>query len=305
MKTITRSLQQSLSRKLTLNLSIATFSIITLLNSITYVSASAQSNTSNIKQNTQLKTQTFSQPKVKTDFDERKTYWQKNKTALLTMKNTQMKKHHLREKSGFSRESFLLVMKQKSAEKKPNNSQSVLVNSSSLIASSHAYLNTYPGDFSIYDASSYLLDDIDGDGYYQSFSIIFDADYHPYYTSGATTGQANVYAILYLRQNDGDWQQFHSTEVFSIYSDTSNDEFEVFTTLEQGFSSDSFNVLIDLYYAGSDQLVATYSSNNNNSLYALPLESADHDKPYVVEIIHTEGGNSSITLLLITVLVIF
>ena len=77
MKTITRSLQQSLSRKLTLNLSIATFSIITLLNSITYVSASAQSNTSNIKQNTQLKTQTFSQPKVKTDFDERKTYWQK------------------------------------------------------------------------------------------------------------------------------------------------------------------------------------------------------------------------------------
>jgi hypothetical protein len=309
MKTITHYLPLAFSRNFSLYVSVTTISLITLLSSISSVSANEQNNNaSNINQEPKLKIQSVSQPKANVNLSERKTYWLENKTKLLINKEAQLKKNNVIEKLGASRESNLIAIKNKSTKKALNNLKaivsSVVSSSASKVAGTSAYQNTYPEDFSIFDASSYLLDDIDGDGYYQSFSIVFDADYHPIYSTGSSTEQANVYAILYLSQSGGAWKQFHATDVFSIYSDSSDDEIEVFTTLDQGFTSDSFNVLIDLYYAGSDELVATYSSDDNNSLYALPLESVDYDQPYVVEVVHTDGGSSSTILLLLSTLIL-
>jgi hypothetical protein len=149
----------------------------------------------------------------------------------------------------------------------------------------------YQHSFSIYDASSYLLDDIDGDGYFQTFSVVFDADLH----SASLFDTSEVYAELYLSKNGGPWEHYYSTDSFILYADTDTDEFEVITTLHQGYSSDSYDVLIDLYEVGFTDIVASYSSEDNNALYALPLESAEYEIEYVYE---EHGGSSSLSMLL-------
>jgi len=154
--------------------------------------------------------------------------------------------------------------------------------------------SSYHHSFSIYNAFSYLLDDYDSDGYYQTFSVVFDADLHSY----SALDSAEVYAELYLSKNGGPWIYYYTTDNFNIYGDSEDDEYEVITTLHQGYDSDSYDVLIDLYEVGYQELVATYSSDDNNALYALPLESSDYDIEYVVEVYEGHAGSMSLYLLL-------
>lgn len=148
--------------------------------------------------------------------------------------------------------------------------------------------------FSIYNAESYLLDDYDGDGYYQTFSVIFDADLHSTYADDS----AEVYGQMYLSKNGGPWIYYYTTDSFIIVGDSELDEYEVITTLHQGYDSDSYDVLIDLYEVGFEGLVASYSSDDNNALYALPIESTEYDLEYVVEVYDDYAGSMSALLLL-------
>ena len=156
----------------------------------------------------------------------------------------------------------------------------------------------YHHSFSIYNAFSYLLDDDDGDGYYQTFSVVFDADL----LSHSALDSAYVYAELYLSQNGGPWIYYHTTDDFIIDDNSDNDEYEVVTTLHEGFSPDSYDVLIDLYEVGFDDIVATYGSDDNNALYALPLESADVDSKYIVEVYDHYAGSMSVNWLLMSIM---
>ncbi len=148
-------------------------------------------------------------------------------------------------------------------------------------------------EFAIYEASSRLFEDIDYDGFYRTFSVTFDADVHSYYLGE----HANVYADLYLSRNGGPWELYHTTDVFTIVDDASDDDFEVLTTLHTGYPTDHYDVLIDLYEVGYSDIVATISSDDLDDLYGLPLESADRDQ-YVVEEVVTEvevsGGSLSV-----------
>jgi hypothetical protein len=144
--------------------------------------------------------------------------------------------------------------------------------------------------FSIYSAYSELIVDIDEDGYYQSFSVTFDADV----LSSMANEQAVVYADLYLSQNGGPWVLYFSSDDFVITGEDSEDEFEVLTHLDSGYVADHYDVLIDLYEVGFSAVVATYSANNTNALYALPLESSDYDPKYIaVEYYDEHSGGSS------------
>ena len=147
--------------------------------------------------------------------------------------------------------------------------------------------------FSIYSGDSELILDIDEDGYYQSFSVTFDADI----LSSIANEQAVVYADLYLSQNGGPWILYFSSDDFVITGEDSEDEFEVVTQLDSGYITDHYDVLIDLYEVGFSEVVATYSSNDTNALYALPLESSDYDPEYIAIEYHTEHGGSSSWLL--------
>lgn len=153
-------------------------------------------------------------------------------------------------------------------------------------ASPSLYANSVYRDFYIYDAYSRLFVDNDYDGFYQTFSVTFDAD-----VSGAYINEtANVFVELYLSRNGGAWEHYYTTDVFTIFGDATDDDYEVLTTLESGFTTDHYDVLIDLYEVGYGDVVATVSSNDFDSLYALPLESRYWDDEYIV--IETEHGGS-------------
>ncbi|MBA6341369.1 choice-of-anchor H family protein [Colwellia sp. MB02u-10] len=144
--------------------------------------------------------------------------------------------------------------------------------------------------FSIYSGYSELILDIDEDGYYQRFSVTFDADI----LSSMANEQAVVYADLYLSRNGGPWVLYYSSDDFVITGEDSEDEFEVITQLDSGYVADHYDVLIDLYEVGFSAVVATYSASNTNALYALPLESSDYDPEYIaVEYYDEHSGGSS------------
>ncbi|WP_232771282.1 choice-of-anchor H family protein [Colwellia sp. 75C3] len=159
------------------------------------------------------------------------------------------------------------------------------------------------GTFAIYEGYSQLIEDIDEDGYYQTFSVTFDADL----ITGYAHDEAVVYAELYLSENGGPWVHYYSTDNFVIHGESSDDEFEVYSTLEQGFSANQYDILIDLYEDGYPDIIASYSSDDSNSLYGLPLESSDYDVEYVeyYEEVHTHGGSSSVILLILVGIMIF
>lgn len=153
------------------------------------------------------------------------------------------------------------------------------------------------GSFVIYEGYSQLIEDIDADGYYQTFSVTFDADL----ITASAHDEAVVYAELYLSENGGPWEHYYTTDNFIIHGESSDDEFEVYSTLAQGFNANNYNVLIDLYEDGYPNIVASYSSDDSNSLYALPLESSDYDVEYIAYYSeeHIHGGSSSLIALLI------
>lgn len=174
-------------------------------------------------------------------------------------------------------------------------------------AESPNYSDAIYHEFSIYDASSRLFQDDDYDGFYQTFGVIFDADV--YAPIGDDT--ALVYADLYLSQDGGPWEHYYTTDVFTIQGDSETDDYEVVTTLNAGYLSDHYDVLIDLYEVGYSDIVATISSDETDGLYALPLESTEYDTPYepvteeviIIEETHSGGSISILGLLFASILI--
>ncbi|MGL5390186.1 MAG: choice-of-anchor H family protein, partial [Shewanella sp.] len=146
--------------------------------------------------------------------------------------------------------------------------------------------------FSIDSARSRLFEDADRDGFYRTFSVTFDVDVSGTYLNE----RADVFAELYLSRDGGPWVRYYTTEVFSIYGNANQDEYEVLTTLYNSYATDHYDVLIDVYEVGYSDVVASISADEVDSLYALPLESRDRDQHDDVIII--EGGAlPSLTLL--------
>ncbi|MDN3653088.1 choice-of-anchor H family protein [Thalassotalea ponticola] len=154
--------------------------------------------------------------------------------------------------------------------------------------------------FVIYEGYSELYDDDDFDGYYRSFSVIFDADI----TSGSADQTATVYAVIFIRKRYGDWQQLYVTDDFLLVGDSSEDTYEVYTELDYGYSPNDYDILIELYDSYYGDFVASYGSDDSDYLYALPLESSDYD--YIEDDyiegdygVHIHAGSSSLGLLLV------
>ncbi|MCP4321381.1 MAG: hypothetical protein GY787_05950 [Alteromonadales bacterium] len=190
-----------------------------------------------------------------------------------------------------SREEVINQKQQQAAKKIP---ASIFTKMANISNSRRSYNND---SFIIYDAYSQLIEDYDYDGYYQTFSVTFDADLITY----SHYDEALVYAELYLSENGGPWQHYYTTDNFIIHGESSDDEFEVYSTLQQGFTSNHYDVLIDLYEVGYTNIIASYSSDDTNSLYALPLESSDYDieNTEYYEEAHIHGGSESLITLLV------
>jgi hypothetical protein len=136
-------------------------------------------------------------------------------------------------------------------------------------------ISSRAGYFYIYDAGSQLRSDRDQDGYHSEFQIRFDAD--------SEIGDALVYARLYLRRvGELDWQLYHTTDDFWIHGQSEDDDYFVATTLDDGFATSEYDVLIDLYEVGFDGIVATIDPADDVDLFDLPLEEVGLDVPIAI-----------------------
>ncbi|WP_088329307.1 choice-of-anchor H family protein [Lacimicrobium sp. SS2-24] len=141
----------------------------------------------------------------------------------------------------------------------------------------------------IYDAWLVLEHDQDRDGYYSDFTLTFDAD-------TAYSGAA-VYAVLYLGTED-EFMEYHDSSVFTIYGESSDDTFEVNTQLVEGFASDDYEILIELYDADDHSLVAVYDGYADSDLLYVPLESSDYEYQPTTVVVNAEGGTFGIVALI-------
>ncbi len=123
--------------------------------------------------------------------------------------------------------------------------------------------------FTIFDAQAVLSWDDDGDGFYHRLRVSFDPD-----VSG---DEAWVYARLYLSLEGEPWNHIHTTEVFPITGDASDDAYEVVTRLIDGYPTGYYDVLIELYDADYDLLVLNYGPYEDRDLAVLPLEDSYRD----------------------------
>lgn len=126
--------------------------------------------------------------------------------------------------------------------------------------------------FYIYDAVSTLRQDRDGDGYHSEFRVRFDAD--------VRVGDALVYARLYLRRaGESEWYLYRETDDFWIYGESGDDDYYVTTTLDMGYPTGEYDVLIDLYESGYSGIVASLGPLESGALSYLPLEEVGLDVP--------------------------
>jgi hypothetical protein len=128
--------------------------------------------------------------------------------------------------------------------------------------------------FQIRDAGNTLKRDRDADGHHSEFRIRFDAD--------VSDGDATVYAKMYLRRvgDTGGWQLYHTTADFQIHGQSDTDDYYVDTTLDDGFPTAEYDVLIDLYESGYNGVVATLEGFDTSALSYLPLEEVGLDVPF-------------------------
>lgn len=145
--------------------------------------------------------------------------------------------------------------------------------STAKIRDKNPLLSSKNHEFYFYDAQSWLLSDLDGDGYYSEFRIRFDAD--------TIYSFADVYAVLYLSRNGGDWIEYHVTDVFEINGETGADAYQVTTRLNLDYPPGEYDVLIDLYEYGYSGIVATISDYDDISLSLLPLEDVTYEQSSV------------------------
>lgn len=154
-------------------------------------------------------------------------------------------------------------------------------------------------EFWFYDVDVELFTDQDRDGYFQGIDLWFDAD--TIYTA------ADVYAVIYLSFEYGPWNEYAATDNFALLGSVSTDDYTVETELVSGYPTGSYDILIELYDAFDDTLVATIGPDETSELALLPLEDSTRDAAVVVvepHVVVTEGGGALGALFLLGLLAV-
>lgn len=143
----------------------------------------------------------------------------------------------------------------------------------------------------IFDSWVTLNYDDDFDGFYSEFSVEFDVD--------TVYEHVPVYAIVYLGRNDV-FDPIHVSETFDIYGDSSSDSLIVDSELVSGFAPDDYEVIIEIYDAVDDTLLAYTDGIEDADLAFLSLESKTFEDSgqSTVVVVEEYGGSIGWTLAL-------
>ena len=177
----------------------------------------------------------------------------------------------------------------------------------STIAAAHIFDSSYVAhnDVTIYDASTELISDFNGDGFYHRFSVSIDAD--------TVYDTSYIYARLYLSFEGGPWNHYATSDNYHIHGDSELDIFVIETELADGFPVGYYDVRIELYDADIDEWLLSYGPYDDASLSSLPLEDSYYDDQmsvisYPVEtqvVVAGHGGSMSWGLILLPAVIRF
>ena len=135
-------------------------------------------------------------------------------------------------------------------------------------------------NFWFYDVDVVLFSDFDRDGYFFGIDLLFDAD-----TSYAVV---DVYAVLYLSYEYGPWNEYASTDDFTLFGSTSADDYVVETELVSGYATGNYDILIELFDAYDGTFLTSIGPEDTSELSILPLEDSTRDA--------VSGGNTQVVV---------
>lgn len=135
------------------------------------------------------------------------------------------------------------------------------------------------GDTYVYEATTDLFSDHDGDGYFHRLRVRFDAD--------SVTTNARVYAEIYVSADGKAWELLYTTKDFTVFGTDPDDDYEVETDLVSGYSAGQYDVLIELHDAADGTLLDEYGPNESPMFSLLPLEDMGRDGI----VVDTGGGH--------------
>ena len=142
-------------------------------------------------------------------------------------------------------------------------------------------------DFWFYSADVVLFGDADIDGYFSGIDVLFDAD--------TIYSAVDVYAVLYLSFEGGDWEEYAVTDNFTIAGATAGDDYSVVTDLVSGYPTGSYDLLIELFDAYNDDFLAYIGPDDTSELGFLPLEDIGRDTPPATTVVITEESGGGAT----------
>ncbi len=154
-------------------------------------------------------------------------------------------------------------------------------------------------NFWFYDVDVILFSDHDRDGYFYGIDLLFDAD--------TTYLSAEVYAVLYLSYEYGPWNEYASTENFTLLGATSTDEYTIETELVSGYPTGSYDILIELFDAYDGAFLASIGPEDTSELSYLTLEDSNRDAVQggSTQVVVSSGGGGSVGwLVLLTLLAV-
>lgn len=138
-------------------------------------------------------------------------------------------------------------------------------------------------DFWIYDSYVTLTADIDYDGYYSSFTLEFDVD--TIYQS------APIYAVIYTSTSE-EFTPFYTTNIYNIYGDNTQDAIIIENDLVTGFPSNEYELMVVIYNADTDEVLAVSDGTDDADLAYLSLESENYEYVETVEVVVVEHGGA-------------
>lgn len=124
--------------------------------------------------------------------------------------------------------------------------------------------------------------DANNNGFSSQLYVRFDA--HSDYSSQP------VYAVYSLIDSSGYETVIHTSSVFTLYGQSTQDWFAIETDLNQ-LRTGYYKLLIELVDARTGYLLAEVSGYDNDSLNRLPLEDQSRDD-YIEVIVREESGGS-------------
>lgn len=134
--------------------------------------------------------------------------------------------------------------------------------------------------FRVYDAHTRLYDDRDHDGYYSYLQLDFDVD--------TDYEVADIYADVWLIDSYGEETLLFATDIFTVYGHSGIDDYQIEAELVSGFDPDLYDVLIEVFDAYDDALVAHFGPRDSSAMSLLPMESVHQDR-WRREV-HAHGG---------------